>query len=192
MDKFFLIIGLVWIWSGVATAQWKDYIIERNDTIYISTLDPVSVTAPRKFATKEEYQRYMMYRRYAIIVYPYAMKAIQLYDEIEEETQDLKKRKAKKVINEHHKELKEEFTDQLKHLTRTQGKILIKMIEKEIDRPFYDILKDLKGGVTAGYWNTMGKIYGYKLKDQYTSGEDPILDVVLKDFDFSNHKTRKN
>lgn len=178
-------------WNGGIKAQWKDYIIERNDTIYISTLDPVSISAPRKFATKEDYQRYMLYRRYAIIVYPYAVKAIQLYNEIDEETQDLKKRKAKKIINDYHRELKEEFTDQLKHLTRTQGRILIKMIEKEIDRPFYDILKDLKGGVTAGYWNTLGKIYGYKLKDQYTTGEDHILDVVLMDFDLTYHKSGK-
>lgn len=190
MDKISLIIGIIMLYSGLVQAQWKDYIVERNDTIYISTLDPVSVTAPRKFASKEEYQRYMLYRRYAIIVYPYAMKAIQLYNDIEQETDGLKKRKAQKVINKYHKELKEEFTDQLKHLTRTQGKILIKMIEKEIDRPFYEILKDLKGGVTAGYWNTLGKIYGYKLKDQYASGEDPILDVVLKDFDLSYHKSK--
>ena len=33
------------------------------------------------------------------------------------------------------------------------------------------------------YWNQLGKMYDYQLKDEYRVGKDPILDAVLEDFD---------
>ena len=83
------------------------------------------------------------------------------------------------------KKLKKEFKDPLKKLTKTQGKILIEMIERELDTPFHTLVKNLRGGFTAGYWNTLGKMYGYNLKEGYIPGKDPILDAVLNDFDIS-------
>lgn len=59
------------------------------------------------------------------------------------------------------------------------------MIEKELNTPFYDLLKSLRGGFTATYWNSLGKIYGYNFKEVYQPGEDKILDAVLHDFDIS-------
>jgi len=94
-------------------------------------------------------------------------------------------RDAKRHIRRLKKELKDEFADPLKHLSKTQGLILIKMIEKELDTPMYDLIKDLKGGVTATYWNTMGKLFGHHIKDGYVKGDDKILDAVLNDFDVS-------
>ena len=97
----------------------------------------------------------------------------------------MKKRKRKKHIKRLQKELKKEFKEPLKKLTKTQGLILVKMIEKELDTPFYKLVKGLRGGMTAAYWNQLGKLYGYQLKDKYTPGEDPILDAVLNDLDIS-------
>ena len=76
-------------------------------------------------------------------------------------------------------------------MTKTQGKILIEMIERELNTPFHSLVKDLRGGITAGYWQTLGKFYGYDLKEGYIPGEDPILDAVLKDFDISYTVSRK-
>lgn len=51
--------------------------------------------------------------------------------------------------------------------------------------PFYKIIKELKGGFTAGYYNQIGKFYGYDLKDGYRVGADPVMDAVLEDFDLN-------
>lgn len=163
----------------------KDYVTEGNDTLYISSLESISVTAPRIFENQEEYRRYLLYRRYAAKVYPYAIKAIKIHNNVLDETEEMKKRKRKKHARKVHKELKEEFMDPLKKLTKTQGKILVKMIERELDIPMYLLIKRLRGGTTASYWNTMSRLYGYKLKDKYNPGEDIILDSVLEDFDIS-------
>ena len=158
---------------------------ECGDTLILAQLDDVLVSSFRQFDTKEEYNRYRRYRRYAIKVYPYAVEAIKIFREREQVTEHMKKREARKYTKHLHKDLKEEFTDPLKSLTKTQGKILVKMIERELDTPMYYLIKDLRGGLTAAYWNTASKFFGHKLKDGYVVGEDPILDAVLSDLDIS-------
>ncbi len=158
---------------------------ENGDTLFISTLDEMSISSPRKFDSDEEYKRYMLYRRYALKVFPYAKEAIRIHREVEEETKQMKKRKLKKYMKEKTDELKTEFEDPLRQLTKTQGKILVKMIERELDIPMYDLIKDLRGPMTATYWNTFSKFYGHRLKDGYIVGEDPILDAVLNDLNIS-------
>jgi len=41
------------------------------------------------------------------------------------------------------------------------------------------------GKFKAFYWNQSSKLYGYRLKNPYKEGDNPILDVVLRDFDIS-------
>ena len=159
------------------------YKIVGEDTVLMADLEDVSITSLRTFDSDAEYRRYLKYRRYASSVYPYAVEAIRIFREVREETEGLKKGKQKKHVKHLQKELKDEFTDPLKDLSRTQGKILVKMIERKLDTPMYDLLKSLRGGFQAGKWQSVGKLYGYDLKEGYIVGQDPILDAVLQDFE---------
>lgn len=159
--------------------------VEDGDTILMADLDDISVTSFRTFASDAEYRRYLKYRRYASSVYPYAVEAVKIFQEVERDTEGLKKGKRKKYVRNVQKDLKDEFTDPLKDLSRTQGKILIEMIERKLDTPLYTLLKNLRGGFTAGKWQSVGKLYGYDLKEGYIPGVDPILDAVLQDFEIT-------
>ncbi|MEL6923989.1 MAG: DUF4294 domain-containing protein [Bacteroidota bacterium] len=161
-------------------------ITEDNDTLIIADLDDVTVSSMRRFKSKEEEKRYRKYRYYAVKVYPYAVRAIRIFKETEQVTQTMKRGKRRKHIKRLQKELKEEFEEPLKKLTKTQGLILTKMIEKELNTPMYTLIRNLRGGTTATFWSTMGRFYGYRLKEGYKPGEDPILDAVLTDFDVSH------
>jgi hypothetical protein len=161
-------------------------IISEHDTLYIADLSDVSVTSKRHFKSKEEYDLYLRYRRYANKVYPYAVDAIRIFRELEVITSTMKPKDQRKHIRRLQKELKNQFEDPLKNLSRTQGRILVHMIEKELQTPMYFLIKDLRNGLTAGYWNTAGKLYGYNLRQGYVIGEDPILDIILEDFDISH------
>jgi len=164
------------------------YVKSPGDTVLLYGLDSLSVTSPRSFEDREEYRRYLKYRRYANVVFPYAVKAIKIFREADEVTKTMKKGKKKKHMRRLQKELKEEFEDPLRNLTKTQGLILTKMIENELDTPFYDLVKNLRGSFVASYWNTLGKVNGYRLREGYVPGEDPILDAVISDFDISYKK----
>ncbi|MBK6701866.1 MAG: DUF4294 domain-containing protein [Saprospiraceae bacterium] len=154
-----------------------------GDTLVIANLELISVTAPREFDYTEDRDRYSKYRRYAAIVYPYAVQGLRIYKQLEKESEGKSKREKRKMIKEISGRLKDEFEEPLKNLTRTQGLILTKMMERALNKPFYEIIKELKGGFTAMYWNQLGKMYDYHLKDEYRVGKDPILDAVLEDFD---------
>lgn len=174
--------------SGELTidGQVLPYMIDEcGDTLVLASLDNVSVSSPRMFSDRDEYNRYRRYRSYAVKVYPYAVEAVRIFREVEDATNDLKKRKRNKYIRQLHHELKDEFSDPLKKLTKTQGMILVKMIEKEVDTPMYELIRGLRNGFTAFKWNLVGGLNGYSLKDGYIRGEDHILDMVLDDFDIS-------
>lgn len=161
------------------------WITESGDTLLIANLDEMSVSSPRKFRTDQERLLYERYRRYAIKVYPYAVEAIKVFREVEYFTQDMNKRNKKKRIKKLQDDLEREFEEPLKKLTKTQGYVLMKMIERELNSPMFDLVKNLRGGFTAAYWTTFGWFYGHHLGEGYKVGEDPILDIVLEDFDIS-------
>lgn len=156
---------------------------ENGDTLLIADdLMTVSLTSPRKFKSRKEYARYRYYLKCAAIVYPYAKESIEVFRQLQEETAEMRKGKRKRYAKKLQKQLDDKFEEPLKNLTKIQGKILVKMIEKELDTPLYELIKTYRGGLTAGYWNTLSKFWGYDLKHGYLEGDDPILDAVLQDF----------
>lgn len=159
-----------------------------NDTIILAEdgyLSTVNVTAPRKFLNNNDRWLYYKYRRYAAIVYPYAKKAIGIFRRLEEATADMNNRDRNKVVRKLKKELKDEFKDPLKKLTKLQGRILVEMVEKELETNLYDLLKEWNSGFSARFWHTLGSMNEYDLKEPYIRGKDPILDMVLDDFDLT-------
>lgn len=170
---------------NIGGIEYRAFITENGDTLIMANIDEVIVTANRSFASDDEYKKYLKFRRYAQLVYPYAKEAIRIFRETEYASQHLSKKDKKKKLKELDKQLTKEFEEPLSGLTKLQGKILIKMIEKELDQNMYDLIKGVKGGFTAFYWHNFSKLYSYDLKEGYQPGAYPILDAVLDDFDVS-------
>lgn len=198
MQKSILFIFFA-LFIASLSAQEKDYgqvvfdgetltkmVDDNGDTILVAMLEDISVTSPRSFANEDEYRLYRKYRRYAVVVYPYAKEAIRIFRETERATTEMKERQRKKYIKQLQKELKEEFEDPLKKLTKLQGLVLQKMIERETGESLHSSVKKLRGGFTATYWSTFSRFFGYDIKSGYIIGEDKILDAVLDDFDISH------
>ena len=162
---------------------------DRGDTVILATIGDVSVSSVRNFKNPEDYSKYRKYRRYAFMVYPYAAEAIRIFRELEQTTSTMREGERRRHIRRLQNELKENFEDPLRNLTRTQGMILVEMIERELHTPLYDLIKGLRGTFNATYWNTMGSFYGYKIKEGYVRGQDPILDIVLDDINLSYDHT---
>ncbi|MBY5957838.1 DUF4294 domain-containing protein [Membranicola marinus] len=158
-------------------------IIDGDDTLLMSTFDEISVTSKRFFASNAEYRRYLIYRKYAQDVYPFAVEAIQTYETIERVTADLSIWKKRKYARRVQEQLFKKYEDIFKNLTKTQGRILIHMIEKELDIPMYVLIRNARGWLTANYWSTLSGFFDYDLKEGYQVGKDPIMDMVLDDFD---------
>jgi hypothetical protein len=193
----FAIVLLVCISGGISAqssigktsinGQLFTLLLDKNgDTLFVAEeMNKITLTSPRKFTSAEEYARYRRYLKYAAIVYPYAQEAIAVFRQLNDETEEMRKGKRKRYAKKLQKDLDDKFEGPLRNLTKTQGKILVKMVERELDAPLYDLIRTYRGGMTAGYWNTASKLWGYDLKHGYIGGEDAILDAVLEDFDLS-------
>jgi Domain of unknown function (DUF4294) len=190
---FWVCLGIAALWGTTLSAQtadtlrsggWARLEVTGNDSVYVMSLNPARVLGRRFFKDFGEQRQYYLYLRAAKKVYPYAIQAVNLYKEIETETQEMRKGQRRRYIKKQNSELKDEFKEQLKNFSRTEGKVLIKMIEREVNKPFYQVISETKGGMTALYWHNLGKIWGYDLKDGYKTGADPLLDEILTDYDF--------
>jgi hypothetical protein len=170
--------------TSKSPSAWLTREIVDGDTTYLAVLYEVRVKDARIYKDLAERDRLRRYRRYAANVYPYAVQAVELRNETLEATSDMNRRQERRYMRKQKKVFKEDFEDKLKNLYKTEGYILIKMIERNTGRTCYDIIKEARGPVVATYWNSMGKVWGYDLKEGYKYGADPLLDEVLLDYDF--------
>ncbi len=86
----------------------------------------------------------------------------------------------KEYVKQVEKELRAEFEDQLVKLTISQGKLLIKLIDREVGRTTYGVIRDLKGGVSAVFWQAIARLFGSNLKTEFEAmGEDKLLNELI-------------
>lgn len=114
--------------------------------------------------------------------YPYAKIAGIKLKVLDENLALIKDEKVQKeYISMAEKEIMDEFEREVKKLTLTQGIILVKLIDRETGHTSYEVIKDLKGGITAFFWQGIARIFGNNLKAEYDPvGDDvKIEDIVL-------------
>ena len=153
-------------------------VVYEGDTIEAKTLAGVYVWGKR---VKQEWTRL---RNAIYVTYPYAKRAGYVFSDIEKHIANNPDKKAiNKYINSREKELKKEFTDPLKNLSVYQGKVLMKLINRETGGTnCYDILKELKGGFTARFWQTVAFLFGSDLKQPYDAiGKDAEMEIIVKE-----------
>ena len=73
-------------------------VTESGDTLIMEQLEDISITSLRSFKNEADYRKYMKFRRYAAIVYPYAKEAIKIFRETEYVTKTMKKRREKSIL----------------------------------------------------------------------------------------------
>lgn len=154
--------------------------IINGDTMPLVLLQPVAVIASRDKRDYVAEYKFRRLKRYVTKVYPYAKEAGRIIDEINTITADIdKKRKQKKYIRKLEKDLKATFEDELKKLTISQGKILTKLLHRETGLTTHQLVKKYKNGLSAGFYQLVGKRFGYDLKKGY----DPINNAYDKDIE---------
>lgn len=161
--------------------------VENGDTVYSTSMDPVYIYSDAEItpAQKDEIKKYQRLVKNVKKVYPYAKIAKEKIDEINNHVATLNTEKERKAyINQKEKELKEQFEEQLKKLTVTQGRILIKLIDRETGNTTYALVKQLKGTLSAVFWQGVARIFGSSLKTKYDAeGTDKDIELIIRQID---------
>ncbi len=150
-----------------------------GDTFLLASLEEVTVMAMPELATREDHKKFYHLKRNTLKVYHYAMIAGEMYDRINEDTGDMRRREKKKYMKMTAEQLKEEFKDDVKHLSRAQGEVLALLINRETDNNCYEVVVELKNRAVAYMLQKVAKFNGYSLKDDYVAEDNEMLEYIL-------------
>ncbi|MEN9370274.1 MAG: hypothetical protein RI952_1139 [Bacteroidota bacterium] len=157
-------------------------VIIDGDTIPYQYISVVNIYAERMFKNRREYAKYTKLRRDVLKVWPYAKLTEKKFNELAVQLGMTKDERVKKaLVNKTEKEIKDRFEGELKNLTITQGRILIKLIDRQTGNTSYAVLQELKGNLSAFFWQSLARLFGNNLKAHYDpNGEDAEIEKIVK------------
>ncbi len=156
--------------------------VSGSDTILVVELEPVDVIAPREYRSRREARRYNRLARNVKTVYPLVRIGGAMFEDYVTRLEAIEdERERRRFLNQAENEVREHFEADLKRLTFSQGRILIKLIDREIQRTSYDLLREFRGGFSAVFWQSLGRLFGYNLKTEYDpEGEDAEIEEIIR------------
>jgi hypothetical protein len=126
-------------------------------------------------------------RNAVYVTYPYAKTAGVVMVDVNNHLQSIKnKSERKKYIKSREKELRAAFTDKVTDLSIYQGKVLMKLINRQTGNNCFEIIKEMKGGLTAGFYQTLMFIVGSSLKQQWNPAEEKLdkqIESIVQEYE---------
>ncbi|MCG8575140.1 MAG: DUF4294 domain-containing protein [Flavobacteriales bacterium] len=135
--------------------------------------------------SKDYMIKYNRSKRLVLKVYPYALYAADVVDEIENNTASINRRRKKnKFYKNAYKDLKADFKYVILDMYTSEGRMLVKLIHRETGMTVYDIASKYRGKSKAKMFSMMGKIWDQDIKSEFDAqGDDKITEHVLKDIE---------
>ena len=158
------------------------YLIENGDTVFYSKIKEATVVGHGSVKSKRDWKQFRRMVYNLKKVYPYTQIAKNKLAEMNAHFIRLgTKKERKEYIDRVEKEMMAEFEGPLRKLSRSQGKMLIKLIDRETGQSSHALVKELKGNFTTFFWQNIGRLFGYNLKDRYDpKGEDSVLEELVQ------------
>jgi hypothetical protein len=158
-------------------------IIYNGDTIESKTLVDINFYSRLTQAQRENQAKWNRLRNAVYVTFPYALRAGIVINDINRKLVSISNEKERKnYIKSREKELRKEFTTPLTNLSIYQGKVLMKLINRETGNNCYEIIKEYKGGLTAGLYQTVAFFFSSSLKQPYDkNGEDVEVEKIVKE-----------
>jgi hypothetical protein len=176
MLKVFSLLVIVFFISPILLSQNSGFYEDDTNVVFLQNFDEIKL--PKNY--KSEYRTAL---RRVRKVYPLALYAAHIVDSLENELQQLeKKRQQNKVTRTVHKELKADFKFLLKELYVQEGLVLTKLIHRETGMTVREIVEKYRGGAQASLYSGMAQLFDQELDAKYDpEGEDFILECVIRD-----------
>jgi hypothetical protein len=143
-------------------------------------------SAPVSVYTSDYMRKYNRIKKRVVKVYPYALFAADMIDEIENRSQEIEKRRKKnKFYKNAYSDLKANFKYFILDLYTSEGAMLMKLVSRESGMSVYEIAEKFQGKGKAEMFAMMAKIWDQDLKVTFTgeSEEDKIINHVIFDIE---------
>jgi hypothetical protein len=181
MMRMLLLLGVLpFVQSAIAQPDSPE-VVYVSDTMLQVHIPKITIYAPREFQSKYDQQLFYSLRRKVLKTYPYALEAAKILIEVDQALQQIeKKRDRKKYLKSREKEIEARFEDPLKDMTTGEGKVLIKLVNRETGNTAFQLIKELKGGMDAFFYQNLGKLWGYDLKEAYDPAVEPDIEFIIR------------
>jgi hypothetical protein len=159
------------------------YFVDGKDTIYFDSITASKVYSRLPKQKGKEWRKYYRLVHNFSKAYPYALVVKKLVTEADSTiaSEKLKGIKREKYISQVQKELFDVFEGQMRSLTVSQGALIMKLVDREVGKSSYSLIKGYTGGITAGFWQGIAKLFGSDLKKPYDpEGEDAKTEELVK------------
>jgi len=163
--------------------------------IPIFEMEDVVITAkPSKRRAKRRYDRQVKKfnrLRYNILkTLPYANEAARNLRIIDAELSRIPSEDGKKAyLDSKENALFGKYEDDIKKLTISQGKVLVKLIDRQTGNTAYSLIRDYKSKTSAFFWQGVGRLFGYNLKNEYDTEDEFAMEVILKSIESGQNPT---
>lgn len=157
--------------------------IYNGDTIEAKTLVDINFYSRLTQAQRDNQAKWTRLRNAVYVTYPFARRAGMVINDINRKLIAISIEKERKnYIKTREKELRKEFTTPLTNLSIYQGKVLMKLINRETGNNCYEIIREYKGGLTAGLYQTVAFFFSTSLKQPYDkNGEDYEIEKIVQE-----------
>lgn len=164
--------------------------IEQGDTILHDRIDEVTVVGKLSRKQKRKIRQFSRLEKKVRNVYPLAKAASVKLSKYNEIYLDLETdRDRKRYIKNIEKELFEEYEETIRKMTITEGRILIRLIDREIGNTSFEIIKEFRGGFSAFFWQSIARLFGNDLKDNYNPEErDRWIEMIIHRIERENYE----
>ena len=156
--------------------------VEGKDTILLFDLKPYNVIDFTGNLSQKEIRRKTRLMNNIIRVYPYArMAAVKLreYDSLLVSIPNDEQRK--KTMKQVEKAFVKQYTPIVEDLSFNQGIVLLKLIDRETGKTTYRIVDELRGKITAFFYQSIARLWHYNLKDHYDpNGRDAEIESIVR------------
>lgn len=153
-----------------------------GDTVPMVDLNTVYIYTDFAFKSRRHYEQWTRTKFNVKKVYPYAILAAAKLKEYDKALEKIQDEDYKKIfLKACERDLRKEFEDELKNLTVSQGRVLMKLIDRETGKTTYEIVKQMRGNFQAVMWQTLARLFGNSLKDEYDPNvEDMMIERAVK------------
>jgi hypothetical protein len=188
MRRSFILI-LICLSSAFALQAQELFITHRDsivvvdgDTLPHFNLATKTVYPEKQFRNRFDEQQYWRLVIRVKKVLPYAKEAAVLLKKYEMEVPtDARGKDRRAYIRKAEDELMNKYESTFKKMSINDGRVLIKLIDRETQSVSYDLIHELKGGISAAFWQGVARIFGNNLKTQYDPlGEDRQIEQIVR------------
>lgn len=170
--------------EGQLVARYLTNRTETGEVLPWFLIDDIVVVARRTFKSEEDRLRYLRLERNVLRVLPYAIYAQKRYEQLDRELALVSSKKdERRLVKACEDEIKSKFNAEIKNLSISQGQILIKLIQRQTGNTSYELVKEMKGSISAFFYQSVAKVFGHNLKSSYDAQEDYEIENIIRGYE---------